>query len=75
MTERQIYAFNRIAHVELIHPGLIKNNINILKKYNIDKNTSKTGPGFDVLVNCALEERLKTINEMGLMEEVLENRE
>lgn len=73
MTERQLCAFNRIGHIELMHPGLIKNNINVLSNYKIDYKNAKNGPGFDVLASFNLAERLDTINEMGLMDEILEN--
>lgn len=73
MTERQLYAFNRIGHIWLTHPELSKANINVLNRYKIDIGKCKIGPGFDELGKVDLEEEISTAIEMGFMDEMMEH--
>jgi len=75
MTERQLYAFNRLGHLWLSHPELKSKNLNILKDYNIIIDNCKTGPGFDELGKFDLRDNLEIIKQMGLMDEIENDKE
>ena len=60
----------RIGHILIIHPGLLATNDKILKNYNVDFRECLAGPGIDVLGYFDLEDRMNTIMEMGLLDEI-----
>lgn len=75
MTERQLYAFNRLGHIWLIHPELKEKNMKVLDKYKIELDRCKIGPGFDELGKVDLDNEINTAIEMGFMDEMMENPE